>query len=111
MLIKTYFAKPFLPRIFGYQSLPLIVVFLAVVEVLHGIRDAFKEQRVNKTILFEFIVLTYLAVYFLRSSHSRYLLSLIPLIIIFFLKFIKMERKVKGLKVNNNYFFSYLFFL
>jgi len=95
LLIGTYLAKPFLPRVIGFQSMPILIVLPSVIESVKQISYIWKKEKNNATICLAYITIFYLLIYFLRASHGRYLLSITPVLVLQFLIFIRDNKSQK----------------
>jgi len=93
---KTYFAKPFLPRVFSFLSVHFIFVVPSFIYVVKSFKKLFFKNRYSserknvddRLIPLLFIYISFIIIYFFRVSHGRYLFSLSPLIFLFFFLFI-----------------------
>ena len=93
----SYLGKIFYPRTFSFLSIPFLILIPAVVLSWDYLKKWFKEKR-KELVFLSIFLLTYLVIYILRASLGRYLLPVAPVIIIFFLYFLKdIQREKKYL--------------
>ena len=93
----SYIGKIFYPRTFSFLSIPFLILVPAVILSWDYLRRWFKEKR-KELVFLSIFLLTYLVIYILRASLGRYLLPVAPVIIIFFLYFLKdIQREKKYL--------------
>lgn len=91
----SYIGKIFYPRTFSFLSVPKIIFFPSLLTSF----VLFKEFLFKKKyffILLSLILWSFISVYILRQSFDRYMFPIIPIIIIFFLKYLlSVSRKRK----------------
>jgi len=93
-IFQLYIRKILYFRTFSLSSMPRFMIVIAMaVSVL-----CFKEWRRNNEynkLLLVFMFWTFLSVHILRTSHGRYLLPVVPIVILFFIYFLKdfLKRK------------------
>lgn len=93
-LLLAYIGKIFYPRTFSITSVPRFIILPAVIMSLHLIRR-WKQEKQYRKLLLPIVFWSYLAGYLMRVSMGRYLLPLSPVIILFFLLFLKEGLKKK----------------
>jgi len=93
ILINNYLFKFFLPRMVSFLSIPKLVVVPALITSWISFFKKNTELKEDSKLYF-FLLWSYFLIFYLRTSHGRYLLSISPVIIIFFLQFLR--------NINNN---------
>lgn len=83
-----YLGKILYPRTFSFLSIPGIIFFPAFLVSIYIIREAIKKKN-NILISFSLIMWAFITVYILRQSFDRYLFPITPLVLFFFLVFLK----------------------
>lgn len=92
---------------FSFQGIPLIIMIPGLIGSAYFYR-VWKKKK--KELLFANVfVWSYFVIYMIRSSHQRYILPLIPFVIIIFIFFLKSSYKIK--KDFRPYFISSFVFL
>lgn len=95
---NSYLIKFFLPGITSLVSIPKIIIVPAFITSWYELfkkHNKFKDEMV----LFFFLLWTYFLIYYFRASHGRYLFSILPIVIIFFIKFIESLKKDRKNKI------------
>ncbi len=91
-----YFLKFNFPRQFSFLSIPKII-FIPV--IWHGFVFVFKKEvsleRRERFLLLFLPLLTFLAAFYLRDSHGRYLFSIVPFMALFFVCFLRTLEEMK----------------
>ncbi|MFC2158942.1 hypothetical protein ACFLT9_14005 [Acidobacteriota bacterium] len=87
-ILLLYFHKILYFRTFSLTSLPRFIVLPALIFSILLFRKWFR-QGDRERLLLPLLFWTYLLVYILRSSHGRYLLPITPVIMLFFILFLK----------------------
>jgi len=90
----SYIGKIFYPRTFSFLSIPFLMLVPSVILSLNYLKRWFKEKR-KEFVFLSIFLLTYLVIYIVRASLGRYLLPVAPVIIIFFLYFLKDIKREK----------------
>jgi len=90
----SYIGKAFYPRTFSFLSIPFLMLFPSVILSWDYLKRWFKENR-KEFVFLSIFLLTYLIIYIVRASLGRYLLPVAPIIIIFFLYFLKDIKREK----------------
>ncbi|KKP77942.1 MAG: hypothetical protein UR73_C0007G0027, partial [candidate division WS6 bacterium GW2011_GWF1_35_23] len=93
-ILISYIGKIFYPRTFSFLSIPFLILVPAVILSWDYLRRWFKEKR-KELVFLSIFLLTYLVIYIVRASLGRYLLPVAPVIIIFFLYFLKDIQREK----------------
>ena len=84
----VYLGKFLNPDNFSILRIPHFVLIPALIMALIMLRKAFKNKKADY-ILFSSAFLLYFAIHMVRASNIRYLIPFLPLIVLFFLLFIK----------------------
>lgn len=88
--ILRYIGKISYPRSFSFISIPKIVILPALVTSFIFLRRWWGEWDKNRLkIMLVMILWSYLFIYIFRSSHGRYLLSITPVVTLFFVIFLR----------------------
>ncbi|MEM4270720.1 MAG: hypothetical protein QXO70_01335, partial [Candidatus Pacearchaeota archaeon] len=96
--IGKYLLKFSHPRIFSFLSVPLIIVFPAIIVSLKNLKSIkSKHEEFFCASFFLFFIILYI----FRASHGRYLLAIMPITYLFFIKTLKLayEEKPVYLKI------------
>jgi len=86
--IVSYVGKVLYPRTFSFLSIPKIIVFPALLTSILFFKKYLKEKK-NAQILLSLVLWSFLLVIILRASFDRYLFPILPVIILFFVIFLK----------------------
>ena len=108
-MIPGYFSKTLAPRSFSFTSMPRFIIIPALFMSLLLFRRWKAEQSYEKLLL-PVLTWVYLIIYILRTSHGRYLLPAVPLIILLFVFFLLEGLKEKKM-ARNALLTSFLFTL
>lgn len=87
-LLLAYIGKIFYPRTFSITSIPRFIVLPALIMSFAMFRR-WKQEKQYQKLLLPLVCWSYLAGYLMRISMGRYLLPASPVIILFFLFFLK----------------------
>lgn len=87
-ILLLYFRKLLYSRSFSLTSMPRLIVLPALIFSILLFRKWLRQGSRERLIL-PILFWTYLLVYILRSSHGRYLLPITPIIMLFFILFLK----------------------
>jgi len=93
-ILILYFKKIFYFRTFSLSSWPRFIVFPALAMSFLCFKEWRKREEQPK-LIFQFVLWGFLFVYILRTSHGRYLLPIAPVLILFFILFLKEGVKRK----------------
>lgn len=93
-IVLSYIGKIFYPRTFSFLSIPFLILTPAVILSFEYLKKWFKEKK-TELIFLSMFLLTYLVIYIVRASLGRYLLPVAPIVIVFFLYFLKDIQKEK----------------
>lgn len=85
--VLAYFGKFMYPRTFSFISIPKIIVLPALIHAVTLLINWFKKKDMRYII--SLILLFNVIVVILRASHGRYLLSVAPMFMFFFIMFIR----------------------
>ena len=87
-IILQYIGKILYPRSFSFIAIPRFVVLPALIMSVHLFR---KREKTNSSplVLLSLILWIYLTGYILRMSHGRYLIPVLPVIVLFFIFFVR----------------------
>lgn len=102
-----YVGKVFYPRTFSFLSVPFLILIPSLSYLVRSLKVYFKKQDTVK-ILLPIFLLVYLLVYIFHSSISRYLIPVTPVIILYFLLFLKSVKQ-RDRFVLKTLFFTTLF--
>lgn len=92
--IKGYIGKILYPRTFSFLSIPGMIFFPALFTSFLMFRYAVNKRK-KECITLAFIMWAFIIVYILRLSFDRYLFPITPIVIYFFLLFLKDISKNK----------------
>lgn len=85
-----YIGKVSYPRSFSFISIPKIVIAPALIASIFMFIKWIKNwKKYNLKVMLVMILWAYLFIYVFRSSHGRYLLSIIPVVTIFYVIFLR----------------------
>jgi hypothetical protein len=98
-LMLSYIGKLFYSRTFSFTSMPRFIIFPALVMSLVLFRE-WKKNRQFERLLLPFILWIYLLFYLLRPSFGRYILPVLPVIMLFFIFFLRDGLKQRRLSRN-----------
>lgn len=84
----SYIGKILYPRTFSFLSIPKIVVFPALLTSILFFKKYLKEKK-DTHILLSLVLWSFLSVFILRASFDRYLFPILPVIVFFFVLFLK----------------------
>ncbi|HVX92881.1 MAG TPA: hypothetical protein VHA74_02080 [Candidatus Dojkabacteria bacterium] len=95
-IILRYFGKILYPRSFSFISIPKLIIFPALAMSALYIRTWWRNVKKNLTMIGLVLILwSYVGIFILRASQGRYLLAITPIVIIFFILFLKEGFKYK----------------
>jgi len=86
--LSMYIQKIFYFRTFSLSSMPRFLIAIALVCSFLFLK-LWRKQTEHKRLFFLFLFWIYLLIFILRASHGRYLLPIIPIIILFFIFFLR----------------------
>ncbi|MFH1547413.1 MAG: hypothetical protein ABIC57_02915 [bacterium] len=84
----SYIGKISYPRTFSYLSIPFVILIPSLLTCFRYFRSWQKKKEYEK-LLIPLTICVYLAFYIFHASISRYILPISPLVLIFFLFFVK----------------------
>lgn len=87
-LTLSYIGKLAYPRSFSFISVPKIILVPSLLMSIYMTKIWLKNQNIH-FLFFSFSYWMYLLIFIIRSSHGRYLFPIVPVIIVFFVYFIK----------------------
>lgn len=93
-VILSYFGKIFYPRTFSFLSVPFIILIPSISMMFKLLKEWLKQKEFNRLFLSGSLII-YLVIYIFHASIGRYLIPILPIIIIFFVLFLKDLRKDK----------------
>ena len=89
----SYYLKLFLPRVFSFLSIPKLIVIPAL--ITSWISFCKRDDELKKDIVLLFLIFwSFIIIFYLRASHGRYLFAISPIMILFFIQFLR--------NINNN---------
>lgn len=89
-IVLRYIGKVSYPRSFSFISIPKIVIAPAIITSVILFFTWWKDwKKYNLKVMLIMILWTYIFIYVFRSSHGRYLLSITPVVVIFFVIFLR----------------------
>ncbi len=89
-VLLRYIGKVSYPRSFSFISIPKIVIAPAIITSVILFFTWWKDwKKHNLKVMLIMILWTYIFIYVFRSSHGRYLLSITPVVVIFFVIFLR----------------------
>ena len=89
-IILKYTGKILYPRSFSFISIPKLVIFPSLAMSGLYLKQWWKSIKKNLTMIGLVLMLwSYVIIFILRASQGRYLLAITPIVIIFFLLFLK----------------------
>lgn len=94
-IVKSYTGKILYPRSFSFISIPKIVIFPAIVSSIFFFKKKLKKKD-SFYLLLNSLLWSFLLVFFLRASFDRYLLPIVPVVLFFYIYFLK--ELIKGRK-------------
>lgn len=99
-VILQYIGKILYPRTFSFISIPKVVVFPVIYSSILLVKKYLKSKRASLKIYahFSLLLLVWLVVYILRTSHGRYLLPVVPVISILYVYILFKHRFTKKQK-------------
>ncbi|MHC1716415.1 MAG: hypothetical protein AB9915_00765 [Candidatus Dojkabacteria bacterium] len=86
--ILSYIGKTLYPRTFSFLSIPFLILIPSVFMAFQYAKKTFVKEDVFKSIL-PISMLLFLTIYIIHSSVGRYILPISPIILLFFLLFLK----------------------
>ncbi|MCP5048399.1 MAG: hypothetical protein GY940_14615, partial [bacterium] len=86
--ILSYAAKPFNSRTFSFTSMPRFIILPALLMSFLMFREWKRKEEFEKLIL-PFILWFYVIIYVFRSGFGRYILPMVPVIMLFFIFFLR----------------------
>jgi len=86
--VVSYIGKILYPRSFSFLSIPKIILFPSFLTSILLFAKAYR-KRDSFFISFSLIYWSFLSIFILRASFDRYLFPLLPVVVFFFLLFIK----------------------
>ena len=92
--VLSYLGKIFYPRTFSFLSVPFIILIPSISMMFKLLKEWLKGKEFNKLFLSSSLII-YLVIYIFHASIGRYLIPILPIIIIFFVIFLKDLRKDK----------------
>lgn len=90
----SYAGKILYPRSFSFLSIPKIIVFPALLTSIFLFRQNMKKKE-WPSVLLSLMLWSFLTVFILRASFDRYLFPILPVIVYFFVLFLKELVKEK----------------
>ena len=87
-IIVSYLGKVLYPRTFSFLSVPKIMFFPSLFTAIYYFKK-WKNGQDSKYLILPIIFFVYTAIFLLRASHGRYLFPITPIIILFFIYFLK----------------------
>ena len=87
-LFLAYFGKLLYPRTFSFISIPKVFVFPAVMMSVLLIWRSTRDDRA-RLLGPAMLMWAYLAAFILRASHGRYLFPILPLLVLFFVEYLR----------------------
>jgi hypothetical protein len=87
-LLTNYIGKILYPRTFSFLSIPKVILFPALFTSILLFRKAFKKKD-TLFVTFSFLLWQFLLIYIFRASFDRYLFPILPIVIFFFILFLK----------------------
>lgn len=96
----SYLGKILYPRTFSFISIPFLILIPALITSVKSFRQYIKEKR-DENILILLIIYFFVFIYIIHASTSRYILPIVPFIIIYWLSFLqgKMYSKVSTRRI------------
>jgi hypothetical protein len=91
-LIIGYLGKTLYPRSFSFLSIPKLIFLPAFLTSIFYAREYFRQRDLQKISLL-LIFWSFILIFVLRASFDRYLFPILPIVVIFFLYFIKDQVK------------------
>lgn len=93
-VILSYVGKLLYPRVFSFLSVPKVIIFPIICESFFLLRRFFKEKKkvVKEFAFLALMILIWIVIYILRASHGRYLLPIVPAIIVIFVFLLFKEK-------------------
>ncbi|MCP4153579.1 MAG: hypothetical protein GY757_37975, partial [bacterium] len=98
-ILLLYIGKIFYSRTFSLTTMPRFILLPALIMSFRLYRHWHRQKEYGK-ILLPAILWFYLVIYLLRSSYGRYLLPVVPIIILFFIMFLRDGMKEKRFAKN-----------
>lgn len=98
-LFLAYLGKILYPRTFSFISVPMIIVMPSFITSLYLFKEWIKKKQ-TKLLIFPVIMWIYFLIFIVRISHGRYLFSIVPIILVLFIIFLKGSIKNSS-KVEN----------
>jgi len=100
-VILQYIGKVLYPRTFSFISVPKVVIFPVIYTSILLVKKYLKSKSssIRKYAHLSLLLLVWLVIYILRTSHGRYLLPVLPVISILYIyilfkhRFIKKQKK------------------
>ena len=99
-VILQYIGKILYPRTFSFVSIPKVVVFPVIYSSILLIKEYLKSKRASLKIYahLSLLLLVWIVVYILRTSHGRYLLPVLPVVSILYIYILFKHRFTKKQK-------------
>jgi hypothetical protein len=86
--VVSYVGKILYPRTFSFLSIPKVIMFPAFLTALILFKKYLKEKK-ETHLVFSLLLFSYIAIFILRASFDRYIFPILPVVIFFFLIFLK----------------------
>ncbi|MCD4811904.1 hypothetical protein K8R14_04925 [bacterium] len=106
-IVLQYIGKIFYPRTFSFFSIPFLMLVPSLSYLTKSFKSYFKEKNIERMFL-PILLFTYLLIYIFHSSIGRYLIPITPIIIVYFLLFLK-NIKQKEIFVRNTILVTIVF--
>ena len=84
----SYLGKILYPRTLSFLSIPKVMFFPSLITAIYYFKK-WKNKQDSKYLILPIVFFIYTAIFLLRASHGRYLFPISPIIILFFLYFLK----------------------
>lgn len=101
--IFKYIGKIFYPRTFSFLSIPFLILIPSLSYLIISLKAYFKKKNTKKLLL-PILLIVFLLIYILHSSIGRYLIPVTPIVIVYFLLFLK------NVKQRNSFTLRVVFF-
>ena len=96
-VVLSYFGKTLYPRTLSFIAIPRLIFLPAFVMSIVGWRRAWRAKDALR-LAFPLFIWVYLIIYLLRTSHGRYLLTIMPFIAYFFMEFLYDQSLTRSFK-------------
>ncbi len=90
----SYLGKIFYPRTFSFLTIPFVLLIPSILTMFNCLKIWFKKMD-SKNLSLPIILIVYILIYIFHASIGRYLIPILPVVIIFFLIFLKNFKKEK----------------